>query len=80
MLDIRLNDRCPECGNKLDKITIDFSDGKSIGIDCRCRCGFASEIRSKTISTYGGSTILCDEPAIDRWNKLAGIINDKGEK
>ena len=59
-MDIRIVTRCPMCGKRFKRLTIEFNENTPIWIHGRCDCGLATILDSKN----GEKDIL------DEWNKV----------
>ena len=73
-IDIRIATRCPLCGKRFKKLTIELNEHTPVWINSQCDCGLSMELDNtdrKVVTCDDGSRInLSDKDILDEWNEV----------
>lgn len=63
-MDIRIITRCPFCGKRFKKLSIELNNNEPVWINSQCDCGLSLEIDE--------TNLYCTEQgeALNKWNKV----------
>ena len=74
-IDIRIATRCPLCGKRFKKLTIELNEHTPVWINSQCDCGLSLELDnsdSNVVTCSDGSRIhLSDKDILDEWNEVS---------
>ena len=69
-MDIRIATRCPLCGKRFKKLTIELNEHTPIWINGQCDCGLSLELDNtdhKVVTCIN----LSDKDILDEWNEVS---------
>ena len=73
-MDIRIATRCPLCGKRFKKLTIDLNENTLVWISSECDCGLSMTLDNtdrKVVTCSDGSRMnLSDKDILDEWNEV----------
>lgn len=73
-VDIRIITKCPLCGKRFKKLTIELYEHTPVWINSQCGCGLSLELDNtdrKVVTCSDGSRIdLSDKDILDEWNEV----------
>jgi hypothetical protein len=69
-IDIRIATRCPLCGKRFKKLSIELDDSKPVWINGQCDCGLSLEL-DNTDRKVVTCISLSDKDILDEWNEVS---------
>ncbi len=81
-MDIRISTRCPLCGKRLKRLSIEINGHTPAWISCNCNCGFSmilDNTKRKVVTRDDGSkkqidlesVAISDKDILDEWNEVS---------
>lgn len=73
-VDIRIITKCPLCGKRFKKLTIELNEHTPVWINSQCDCGLSLELdnsgRNVVTCSDGSHINLSDKDILDEWNRM----------
>jgi len=69
-IDIRIATRCPLCGKRFKKLSIELNEHTPVWINSQCDCGLSLELDNtdrKVVTCIN----LSDKDILDEWNEVS---------
>lgn len=72
-IDIRIITKCPLCGKRFKKLTIELNEHTPVWINSQCDCGLSLELDNSgcnVVCSDGSHINLSDKDILDEWNEV----------
>lgn len=70
-IDIRVATRCPLCGKRFKKLTIELNEHTPVWINSQCDCGLSMEIDNTRTNKFTVGIDTSDKDILDEWNEVS---------